>query len=421
MIRAAEIARLLPTDPALLAHCRRVAALAHLIAHHLFLPSEEKSLLHAACLLHHVNRGFSAAAMSRLLADICPEAKPAGTPADPVPAPVLSALSASRRPGSGNAREQRLGEILRVCDALDQEVEAQPIEQREPSEIMKQLEAGVAEGLWSRQLMDALEVCMRPLPLGGPETWQVPTFPQAVVRILGLLQQPDVDLRHVVDAARLDPSASGTVMQLANSALFGMRHPAASLSEAISRLGFNTARRVLSSVAIRPILRNARLEGLWPHSLEVADLAEQLGVRSGTADAGEAYLAGLLHDVGRIALLAVPLYDSARLHGLRASSCPAVYAENLLLRTDHAALGADVAGLWHLPEYTVTAIRHHHTPEATDNRLAHLLYLAEYLSASDEDLPSQFRMATALRSLGMTLEQANQYFVSDVGNWLAAA
>src|SRR5205085_12520898 len=118
-----------------------------------------------------------------------------------------------------------------------------------------------------------------------------------------------------------------------------------------------------------------KLLSVWNHAVEKADLADQLAVRGGAIDPAEAYLAGLLHDVGRIALLSLPLYDSARIHGLVHGGCSQMYAEDLLLRTDHAALGAQIATIWRLPQTMVDAIRQHHRPEDDGNPLGCLLYV----------------------------------------------
>jgi putative nucleotidyltransferase with HDIG domain len=153
----------------------------------------------------------------------------------------------------------------------------------------------------------------------------------------------------------------------------------------------------------------------------VADLSEQLARQTGAVDPAEAYLAGLLHDVGRIALLRMPLYDSARLQGLVCGGCPRVYVENLLLRTDHAALGAQIAEGWRLPETMVSAIRQHHRPEKAASPLGYLLYVAEYLSGSEEDLPSIIRLEASLKSIGLAWDDVGYCTVSALGSWLAAA
>jgi HD-like signal output (HDOD) protein len=146
-----------------------------------------------------------------------------------------------------------------------------------------------------------------------------------------------------------------------------------------------------------------------------------LACQNGVVDPGEAYLAGLLHDVGRIALLSVPLWDSARLEGLTANGCPQVYAEDLLLRTDHAEIGSQIAEYWRLPEAMASAIRHHHRPEKADLAMAHVLYLAEHLSGAEEDLPSIVRLDAALRGAQLQWKDIRDHQVSALGNWLAAA
>jgi putative nucleotidyltransferase with HDIG domain len=280
---------------------------------------------------------------------------------------------------------------------------------------------GVAAGLWPETAMNGLVESIRPQPMTPPESWRVPVFPQAAVLILRMLRDPEASVSDVVKAASLDQATAGLVMQLANSALFGPRSPVSTLSRAIVRLGFATSAKVVTSAALRPLFGSPNLHAAWRHSLLVADLAEQLASRAGIIAPQEAYLAGLVHDVGQFALRSLPVYDLARLHGLERGGCPAVYAEHLLLRTDHAALGAQIAAGWRLPENMVSAIRQHHRPRNADNPLACLLYLAEFISQPDEDLPSKVRLEAALEGCGLVAGDIGGFAVSAVGSWLAAA
>lgn len=403
-------------------HCRRVAAVANLIAHHLFLPAGEKALLHAACLLHHHSIGlFAPKSAKRLLADVLEADAPGRVVAAPAPDQVGEVLSAYRIPGSGSAAAEKLAGILRLAEEFDLSMEAQPVGGEGIPEIFERLGEGVEAGLWPDAALQALGKSTRPLSIGQPDVWRVPVFPQAAQRMLSLMRNPRASTAQVVQAACLDPGTAGLLMQLANSVLFGARAPIATLSAAIARLGFATARKVIVTAAMRPVFGSAKLEEAWPHSVQVADLSEQLAARAADGDPEEAFLAGLLHDVGRIALLALPLYDSVRLRGLEHEGCPALYAENLLLQVDHATLGARIATGWHLPEAMVEAIRWHHQPEKSQQRLAALLYLAEFLSGSEEDLPSVVRLTGALKSMGLAWEDVGGFTVSHVGQWLAAA
>ena len=403
-------------------HCRRTAAVAKLIAHHLFLPSEEKDLLCTVCLLHHRSIGlFAPKSMERLLADIFGKNAPALVVDDSVPIVVRGVLNAYDVPGTGTALESRLASILRLANAFDQDMEAQPIDGDEVGEILERLQGGVQAGLWSEESIHALVQSTRPPPIGQAESWRVPVFPQTALRTLHLMRDPRASLADVVESASLDPATAGLVMQLSNSALFGSRTRVATLSQAIGRLGFATSQKVITSAALHPVFDSPKLQETWQHSLQMADLSEQLASHAGVIDPPEAYLAGLVHDVGRIALLSMPLYDSARLQGLVHGGCPQVYAENLLLHTDHAALGAQIATLWRLPETMVSAIRQHHRPEKAESPLAHLLYVAEYLSGSEEDLPSIIRLEAALKGIGLDWDEVGGCTVSALGSWLAAA
>jgi len=400
-------------------HCRRTAAVARLIGHQLFLPSEEKDLLRAACLLHHHNIfALEPEETEVLLADIFGGTAQALALEDRFPGVVRGVLKANDIPGVATALESRLASVLWLADAFDQHMKAPPPEGDEVGEIIERLRGGVEAGIWPEESIDALVHSTSPAPIGP---WHVPVFPQAAVRTLRLMRDPRVCLADVVDAAKLDPAIAGLIMQLANSALFGSRTPIATLSNAIGRLGFATSQKVIIAAALRPVFSSPKLQATWQHSLEVADLSEQLAARTGTIDPGEAYLAGLVHDVGRIALLAMRLYDSARLQGLLHGGCPQVYAEKLLLRTDHAALGAQIAAEWRLPETMVSAIRHHHRPERAENPLAHLLYVAEYLTGAEEDLPSALRLESSLSGIGLEWDDVQNRAVSNLGSWLAAA
>lgn len=400
-------------------HCGRTAAVARLIAHQLFMPSEEKDLLRAACLLHHHNIDLLAPEnVARLLADIFRGTARTLTLDNRFPDMVCGVLKDYQVLGSGTVLESRLASILWLSDAFDQHMKAPPVEGEEVGEILARLRGGVDAGFWTVELIDALGRAAKTPPLGP---WSVPVFPQAALRTVSLMRNPEACLADVVEAAKLDPAIAGAVMRCANSALFGSRTPIATLANAIGRLGFVTSQKVITSAALRPVFDSPKLQEAWQHSLEVADLSEQLAARSRTIDPAEAYLAGLVHDVGRIALLALPLYDAARVQGLLHGGCPQVYAEHLLLRTDHAALGAEIAAEWRLPQAMVSAIRQHHRPERAESALAYLLYVAEYLSGAEEDLPSSIRLESSLTGIKLTWEDIRDCTVSPLGSWLAAA
>jgi len=186
-------------------HCRRVASVAQVVAHQLFLSTEQKALLYGASLLHHSDTARFA------LTD-----------------EIRDVLECFNRPGSGTEEHRLLGEIVRLADAYDCEYEFKLLDLRE----------GAAGGLWPSRLVDALEQIGATAAVGEPKDWSLPSFAAAAARILALMSRATVSVHNLEEAARTDPAIAGKLVQLANSALFGSRTPVSTLGAAVTRLGF---------------------------------------------------------------------------------------------------------------------------------------------------------------------------------------
>lgn len=191
-------------------------------------------------------------------------------------------------------------------------------------------------------------------------------------------------------------------MRAANSALFKGRNDISTINRAVARLGVCTARKVIFAIAFRPIFVRPSMHSLLRHSLAMADLAHHLAAQTLVADPEEAFLCGLLHDIGKLLMDQLNLFDSARMRGLVENGCPQVYAENLLFGHDHGSVGGQIAATWRFPARLVDAIRHHHQPELANSPLAHVLYLAESQLEPSEDLVSEVRAHLCLGSTGLT-------------------
>lgn len=122
----------------------------------------------------------------------------------------------------------------------------------------------------------------------------------------------------------------------------------------------------------------------------------------GTPQRLKAYLAGLLHDIGRLILNHLAPESAACFARMIAGGVECQFAEMLLCGFDHCEAGAQVLREWNLPEAFVNAIGHHHDPENTGDPLASVLYLAEHQSASAEDAPSLTRLQCAARRCGLS-------------------
>jgi len=196
---------------------------------------------------------------------------------------------------------------------------------------------------------------------------------------------------------------AGNLMSAAGTALYARERPARNLVEAISCIGTEKASRILMATALAPILFLPGQEAHWRHATESAAAAEALARLSGIP-AGDAYLLGLLHDAGSLLLQMAPIQARASLERLIAGGVQVAVAEALTCGDNHAGAGAEVLRAWKLPSEFVTAVEYHHEPERTDSKLAALLYVVEFWTGSEEDLPSTARLRTCLGRLGLTME-----------------
>jgi HD-like signal output (HDOD) protein len=194
----------------------------------------------------------------------------------------------------------------------------------------------------------------------------LPPLPELADKLLRELRRgEDVGLWELGDAMSSDSALVAAVLRMANSAAFGGLGEVTSIEQAIARLGLRQVTHVVLTVAHRdhyrwPDPERAEvLHALWEHAIASALGARRLAWHEGNP--GEAYLAGLLHDVGKLMVLrAVEELERRR-------KAPRVEHEALLDLMDdlHTTLGGRMLADWHIPEST-RAVVHHHHDEVTD-------------------------------------------------------
>lgn len=191
----------------------------------------------------------------------------------------------------------------------------------------------------------------------------LPLLPASLVSLLALDARAATYFDRVASLASHDPGLAARALGAANAAGVRGVEPILTLREAIIRLGAVHVAELVTSVAAVSVF--LPLEGhertLWRHAFQVAYGARNLAVATGAVDPGHAYAAGLLHDVGRFVIWR---HDDALLAAVDAADWhdpdALLAAERDLCGIDHAALGAQVAAHWRLPEPIVQTIRDHH-------------------------------------------------------------
>lgn len=384
-------------------HCRRVAAWCSELARAFELTSEESAALTGAALMHHRPDLQQHLAAPKLLAEMGLDVSNAYTDsADPGPelsSKVLDAFNGTL-PNGEPARVLELAGILEAANSLDEQLEFAPFANEDFQPVVQGVLQGRAPENEVGAAVQKLRYCSRVELAEG--IGRLPDYPATAMKMHQLLADHNVNLRSLETIARTDQVIAARLIAVSNSALYSRKESIRHLCQAISFIGFAEARRVLLSVAIEPLFNEAKHGQLWKHSLETAQVAEQIAELVGNVDPAEAFLLGLLHDVGKLAISMLPREVTDAIDRLVQLGCQPAMAELVFCGFDHAEAGAEVLRAWNFSEEHVTAVRYHHQPERSMSPLAAVLYLTEFWTDSEEDLPSNARLCAALRITSLT-------------------
>lgn len=193
-------------------------------------------------------------------------------------------------------------------------------------------------------------------------TLTLPPPPLAVTRCLALVRTPDFALRDSVPIIESDPVVAARVLKAANSAAHGGMERAKSIAQAVTRIGVERLKAILMEIAAQRLFesRDPRIQeacrGVWEHSLAVAMLSRDVAALTGVEDTECAYLAGLLHDVGKPVVAWALLEAEKLVVGTRTNIWidAALWVE--AIQRSHRKAGVQLAAKWGLPEAIASAI-----------------------------------------------------------------
>jgi putative nucleotidyltransferase with HDIG domain len=198
---------------------------------------------------------------------------------------------------------------------------------------------------------------------------ELPTIPAVLVPLLRYMERPSdtLDIHQVVKLISQDKSLAARCLQVANSPLFGCSHEVETIQAAVVALGLNRIQEIAVSCSLLRLLPAVSFgvnpSVFWAHSLACAMVAREFASRIGFPDPAKAYAAGLLHDVGIVALLWVSPHDFRRsFERGSAERIPLHEAEEKTLGITHCECGKIIARNWHLPPELAEAIACHHSP-----------------------------------------------------------
>ncbi len=213
---------------------------------------------------------------------------------------------------------------------------------------------------------------------------QVPSLSAVVLEVLASFDRENIENAGLVQKLGQDQGLTARVLRVANSPFYGMSSKVGSVQEAVVVLGFHNVRSLVAAAGIiGQFPETGHLDfdriGFWQHSIGTAAcalvLAKSLGQNQPLA-----FTAGLLHDIGKLALDAYFQQDfQLALAHRAAEDSTLLEAERTVLGVDHALVGYELAKRWKFPVAIQLAIRDHHQPESESGTLTDLVHVADVL------------------------------------------
>jgi putative nucleotidyltransferase with HDIG domain len=199
----------------------------------------------------------------------------------------------------------------------------------------------------------------------------LPSLPSVVVQLIRSFGEDDASVTDLAAQIAKDQALAAKTMRLANSSFYGLQSKVRTIDQAITVLGFDTVRSLVTAAGIVgqfPATAGGQFDfiAFWRHAVGTALCARSVALHAG-CNQEYAFVSGLLHDIGRLVLVTrFPEEYAAALAFQRQEDCGVLQAERATLGLDHAVVGRTLAQYWKFPVLIQRAIGNHHAPMRDD-------------------------------------------------------
>jgi HD-like signal output (HDOD) protein len=242
--------------------------------------------------------------------------------------------------------------------------------------------------------------------------------------IIELVEDPNSSAQDLNALIGRDPALSARVLKVVNSAFYGLPRQIGSINRAISLLGLNAVKNIAIAASLAKLFRGGALcdrfdaKELWAHSIAVATASKLLAKEARKSSGDEAFLAGLMHDIGVMVALQTDRAKLVKVFGdmqFDADGNPLIdfrMVERAVFGADHGHFGEALCEQWKFPRSLALACGHHHDPmraPAESRHIPWIVYIADRLATENEgfriDLLDRTIAKEALDALGLTEAQ----------------
>lgn len=249
----------------------------------------------------------------------------------------------------------------------------------------------------------------------------IATLPEVTLGIIELVENPNSSAQDLNELIGRDPALSARVLKVVNSAFYGLPRQIGSINRAISMLGLNAVKNIAIAASLAKLFRGGALcdrfdaKELWDHSIAVATAARLLAKEARMSSVDEAFLGGLMHDIGIMVELQsdraklVKVFNDMQFDGQGNPLIDFRMVERAVYGADHGHFGEALCEQWKFPRSLAMACAHHHDPmsaPAESRQVPWLIFVAERLATEKSgfhaDLASRAIPREAFESLGIS-------------------
>ena len=199
----------------------------------------------------------------------------------------------------------------------------------------------------------------------------LPSLPQVLVKLIEECNKEDFSVKDIIRIINTDPSLCSKVIRIVNSSYYSLSNKAKSIEQAIPLLGIDTIKSIAISASIYQVLDygkgddSLKQKAFWWHSLMCATLSRSLADKTGARSSDDAFLAGMLHDLGKLVLWANFPEEYGLVLKSSGSSTERLIGLEEQFGASHSRVGAWIIGRWKLPTLISDAVQFHHDPLET--------------------------------------------------------
>lgn len=250
----------------------------------------------------------------------------------------------------------------------------------------------------------------------------LPALPTVVTQLMRLIDDDRSSAKNLETFLRQDQALTARLLKIVNSSFFGLRNKISSIPQAIVIIGFNSLKNLVLAASTSKLFQGAcpaygyQENGLWMHSFMSAEWSKQIAIKTGIKpqEAEDLFVAGLLHDVGKLILANYVNADCKEMIAkLMENNGDLLATEDAIFGIDHAEIGSKVAQKWNFSKKLASIIGDHERPNSGSMYFHEtaVVHLADYLLASGQygmynNFPIQYNInPEVLKVLKMTDEE----------------